>query len=42
MMGVDAAMSSWEWGKTRTKIPDGAAIQVGSFPPLNGNVDLEH
>ena len=30
-----------QWGKTRSKNPDGAATQVGSFPPYNCNVDLE-
>ena len=30
-----------QWGKTRTKNPDGTASQLGPFPPHNGNVDLE-
>ena len=25
----------------RTKVPDGTATQAESFPPFNGNVDLE-
>ena len=32
---------SKHWGKTRTKIPDGAVTQVGHFPLFNGYVDLE-
>ena len=32
--------NSMQWGKTRTKIPDGTATQVGLFA-FNGNVDLE-